>query len=602
MAETADERDERLAVVFDQLMHDSRGGQAVVRLEDAIRRNPDLERDLRELFATARMAEDLALLETVAGNPADGLSLGNPGGSSVRRAGSDGGWGSGSWMSDADVLQVASGRLRAGRNSLFSLIGSQIGDYSIEAEVGRGGMGVVYRARQSSLQRTVALKMIPNAALASSIDLQRLRAEALAAARLRHPNIVPVYEVGEQDGQPWFSMQYIPGSTLSERLQRGPMPPREAVSLLIPVVDAIGAAHRAGVLHRDLKPGNILIAEDGTPFVTDFGLAKRVSVDDHVSAGAADLHSLTQSGAILGTPAWMSPEQAAGQTDAIGVAADVYSLGAILFAMLTGRPPFQGASPLDTVLMVLEQDPPGICMLNRAVDSDLEMIVLKCLQKPQDLRYASTTALAADLRAWLNSEPITARSSTIAQVMTRLFRESHHAAILENWGLLWMWHSLVVLLLCLITNGMQLNGVSARWPFVTLWVVGLGLWALIFWNLRHRAGPITAVERQIAHLWGGSMIASSMLFGVESIMGLRVLEFSPALGVIAGMVFLAKAGILSGRFYVESLLMFGTSLVMAAIAASDLPDVSVSLFGVMSAVTFFVPGLKYYRQQRRGRR
>jgi len=602
MAETADERDERLAVVFDQLMHDSRGGQAVVRLEDAIRRNPDLERDLRELFATARMAEDLALLETVAGNAAEGLSLGNPGGSSVRRAGSDGGWGSGSWMSDADVLQVASGRPRAGRKSLFSLIGSQIGDYSIEAEVGRGGMGVVYRARQSSLQRTVALKMIPNAALASSIDLQRLRAEALAAARLRHPNIVPVYEVGEQDGQPWFSMQYIPGSTLSERLQRGPMPPREAVSLLIPVVDAIGAAHRAGVLHRDLKPGNILIAEDGTPFVTDFGLAKRVSVDDQVSAGAADLHSLTQSGAILGTPAWMSPEQAAGQTDAIGVASDVYSLGAILFAMLTGRPPFQGASPLDTVLMVLEQDPPGICMLNRAVDSDLEMIVLKCLQKPQDLRYASTTALAADLRAWLNSEPITARSSTIAQVMTRLFRESHHAAILENWGLLWMWHSLVVLLLCLITNGMQLNGVSARWPFVTLWVVGLGLWALIFWNLRHRAGPITAVERQIAHLWGGSMIASSMLFGVESIMGLRVLEFSPALGVIAGMVFLAKAGILSGRFYVESMLMFGTSLVMAAIAASDLPDVSVSLFGVMSAVTFFVPGLKYYRQQRRGRR
>jgi len=602
MAETADERDERLAVVFGQLMQGPRGGSAVALLEDAIRRNPDLEGDLRELFATARMAEDLALLDTVAGAPADGLSLGNLSGSVMRRSSSDGGWGSGSWLSGADVLQVAEGRRSAGRNSLFSLIGSQIGDYSIEAEVGRGGMGVVYRARQSSLQRTVALKMIPNAALASSIDLQRLRAEALAAARLRHPNIVPVYEVGEQDGQPWFSMQYIPGSTLSERLQRGPMPPREAVSLLIPVVEAIGAAHRAGVLHRDLKPGNILIAEDGTPFVTDFGLAKRVSADDQASAGAAGLHSLTQSGAILGTPAWMSPEQAGGQTDAIGVAADVYSLGAILFAMLTGRPPFQGASPLDTVLMVLEQDPPGIRMLNRAVDSDLEMIVLKCLQKPQDLRYASTTALATDLRAWLNSEPITARSSTIAQVMTRLFRESHHAAILENWGLLWMWHSLVVLLLCLITNAMQLNGVSARWPFVTLWVVGLGLWALIFWNLRHRAGPITAVERQIAHLWGGSMIASSMLFAVESIMGLEVLKFSPLLGVIAGMVFLAKAGILSGRFYVESLLMFGTSLVMAAIAASDLPDVSVSLFGVMSAVTFFVPGLKYYRQQRRGRR
>jgi len=602
MAETADERDERLAVVFDQLLQDSRGGSATARLEDAIRRNPDLERDLRELFATARMAEDLALLDSVAGDPADSLSLSRLSGSTFRRSSSDGGWGSGSWMSGADVLQVAEGRRSAGRNSLFSLIGSQIGDYSIEAEVGRGGMGVVYRARQSSLQRTVALKMIPNAALASSIDLQRLRAEALAAARLRHPNIVPVYEVGEQDGQPWFSMQYIPGSTLSERLQRGPMPPREAVSLLIPVVEAIGAAHRAGVLHRDLKPGNILIAEDGTPFVTDFGLAKRVSVDDQVSAGATGLHSLTQSGAILGTPAWMSPEQAGGQTDTIGVAADVYSLGAILFAMLTGRPPFQGASPLDTVLMVLEQDPPGIHMLNRAVDSDLEMIVLKCLQKPQDLRYVSTTALAADLKAWLNNEPVSARSSTVAQVMTRLFRESHHAAILQNWGLLWMWHSLVVLLLCLLTNAMQLSGVDERWPFVSLWVIGLGLWASIFWNLRHRAGPITAVERQIAHIWAGSMIASSMLFAVESIMGRPVLEFSPCLGVITGMVFLAKAGILSGRFYIEAAMLFCTALVMAALASADIPDFSVTIFGIVSALTFFLPGLKYYRQQQRAKR
>jgi serine/threonine-protein kinase len=249
--------------------------------------------------------------------------------------------------------------------------------------------------------------------------------------------------------------------------------------------------------------------------------------------------------------------------------------------------------------MVLEQDPPSIRMLNRAVDADLEMIVMKCLQKPPDLRYESTTALAADLRAWLNSEPITARSSTVLRIMTRLFRESHHAAILQNWGLLWMWHSAVVLLLCLITNAMQLNGVTQRWPFVGLWVVGLGLWAGIFWNLRHRAGPITSVERQIAHIWGGSMIASSMLFGVETIMHRPVLEFSPCLGAIAGMVFLAKAGILSGRFYIEAALMFATSLVMAAIEAADIPDFSVSLFGVVSAVTFFLPGLKYYRQQRR---
>ena len=574
MSDTASNaRDERLAVVFDQLMQDSRSGAAQQRLDEAIQQHPDLATDLRELFATTQIADEIALLQTSDLNQLTG------GGSKTPRM---------------------SGSIAAG-----SAIGTTIGEYELRQELGRGGMGVVYRAFQASLQRTVALKMIPNAAFAASQDLARLRAEALAAARLSHPNIVPVYEVGEHNGQPWFSMQFIQGTTLSHRLMSGPMKPREAVALLVPVVEAIGAAHRAGVLHRDLKPSNILIAADGTPFVTDFGLAKRVNVEEEslTSGGmGSDIANLTQSGAILGTPAWMSPEQAAGQTDSIDVATDIYSLGAVLFAMLTGRPPFQAASPLDTVLMVIEQDPPNIRMLNRAVDSDLEMVVMKCLQKPQDLRYSSAGALAADLRAWLNNEPVSARSSTIAQVMTRLFRESHHAAILQNWGLLWMWHSLVVLLLCLITNLIQFQGVTERWPFVGLWVVGLGLWAAIFWNLRHRAGPITAVERQIAHVWGGSMIASSMLFWVESIMERPVLEFSPVLGAIAGMVFLAKAGILSGSFYIQSVMMFATGLVMAAVEHSDLPNFSVSLFGVMSALTFFLPGLKYYRQQRRSAR
>ena len=569
----SDDRDERLAIVFDQLMQDSQGGSAQKRLNDAIRQHPDLATDLRELFATAQIADDIALLQSSDLNHLTG------GGSKMLRT---------------------SGTLAAG-----SAIGTTIGEYELQAELGRGGMGVVYQAYQASLQRTVALKMIPNAAFAAAQDLARLRAEAMAAARLSHPNIVPVYEVGEHNGQPWFSMQFIQGMTLSDRLMKGPMTPREAVTLLVPIVDAIGAAHRAGVLHRDLKPSNILIATDGTPFVTDFGLAKRVNVEEEswTSLGAnSDMTKLTQSGAILGTPAWMSPEQAAGQTDSIDVATDVYSLGAVLFAMLTGRPPFQAASPLDTVLMVLEQDPPNIRMLNRAVDSDLEMVVMKCLQKPQDLRYPSAAALASDMRAWLNGEPVSARSSTIAQVITRLFRESHHAAILQNWGLLWMWHSLVVLMLCLITNFIQFQGVTNRWPFVGLWVVGLGLWAAIFWNLRHRSGPITAVERQIAHIWAGSMIASSMLFWIESIMDRPVLELSPVLGAIAGMVFLAKAGILSGQFYIQSVMMLATGLVMAAIEHSNLPDFSVSLFGIMSGLTFFLPGLKYYRQQRRSLR
>ncbi|MBL8819346.1 MAG: serine/threonine protein kinase [Planctomyces sp.] len=561
-----DLKDERLAVILEQLMEQSKDGPRLDVLEAAIRENPELERDLRELFATAMIASDAAFFEQ-----SDALIriTRNPGHSTVPS------------------------------DSVFgSAIGTRIGDYELRQELGRGGMGVVYRAWQNTLQRTVALKMIPNAAFASPQDLARLRAEALAAARLSHPNIVPVYDVGEYNGQPWFSMQFVEGVTLSQRLADGPMPARDAAELLLPVVEAIGAAHRAGVLHRDIKPSNILIRFDGVPFVTDFGLAKRVPVaDDNLLTGPRDA-SLTQSGAILGTPAWMSPEQAAGQTNAIDVATDIYSLGAVLYAMLTGRPPFQAASPFDTLLMVMEQDPPAPRLLNPAVDPDLEMIVLKCLQKPADLRYPSTLALAGDLQAWLNNEPVSARSSTIAQVMTRLFRESHHVTILENWGLLWMWHSLVLLLLCLTTNGFQFSGVDSRWPYVGLWVVGLGLWAAIFWNLRHRAGPITAIERQIAHVWAGSMVASSMLFAVESIMDRPVLEFSPVLGTIAGIVFLVKGGMLSGSFYIQAVALFTTSLLMAAIQRSGLPNFSISLFGVVSALTFFIPGLKYYRQQK----
>ncbi|MCR9202589.1 MAG: serine/threonine protein kinase [Planctomycetaceae bacterium] len=571
--ENPDDREERLAIILDDLVNSSSAGGATDQLEKAVRENPDLASDLRELYATAMIASDVALFQS------------------------------------SDVSQLLNdsstpGSLRTAVTNAAA--GSSIGDYELEEEIGRGGMGVVYRARQRTLDRVVALKMIPNAAFASSQDLARLRAEALAAARLNHPNIIPVYEVGEYNGQPWFSMQLIEGETLSRRLADGPLPAEQAVRLLIPIVEAIGSAHRAGVLHRDLKPSNILITPDGKPFVTDFGLAKRVPVpEDSLVMHGSDEASLTQSGAILGTPSWMSPEQAAGQTESIDVTADVYSLGAILYAMLTGRPPFQAATPLDTLLMVMEQDPPAIRVLNPQVDSDLEMVVLKCLQKPRDLRYSSTERLLADLHAWLNQEPVDARRSTIMNVMTRLFRESHQAGVLQNWGLLWMWHSLVLLVLCFTTNAFQFAGMTSRLPYVSLWVFGLGLWAAIFWNLRSRSGPITAIERQIAHVWAGSMMASSMLFWVESVLGEPVLEFSPVLGCIAGIVFLVKAGMLSGQFYIHAAALFCSSVVMAAMSRTGEANYSISLFGIVSGLTFFIPGLKYYRQQRqsvRGRK
>lgn len=470
------------------------------------------------------------------------------------------------------------------------------GEYTLEEEIGRGGMGIVYRAHQRSLGREVAVKVILRGALASPEDMARFRAEAEAAARLEHPGIVPIFEVGEVEGHLYFTMPLVRGQTLGGFLTEAPLSNREAASLVRDVARAIQYAHERGVVHRDLKPANVLVDSAGRTHVTDFGLAKRVY--DGVAA------SLTATGAILGTPSYMAPEQASGGRGEVGVQSDVYSLGALLYALITGRPPFQGPSPVDTVLMVLEQDPVSPRLLNRRVDRDLEMVILRCLQKPPELRYATAGQVAGDLQAYLEGEPVSARSGQFTQVLARLFRETHHATLLENWGLLWMWHALVVLVICLITN--WLHSQRAVWPQMTtpipyllLWGGGLAIWAPFFWKLRHRAGPVTAVERQIAHVWAGSVVSVVWLFIVEWLLRLPVLTLSPVLGVISGMVFVVKAGILSGAFYVQAAALFATSIVMAVLQSQGF-NYGITLFGLVSAATFFLPGLKYYRQSRRG--
>ena len=471
----------------------------------------------------------------------------------------------------------------------------EFGDYTLREEIGRGGMGIVYRAEQRSLSREVAMKVILRGALASGADIARFRSEAEAAARLEHPGIVPIFEVGEADGHMYFTMPLVQGRTLSDFIADGPLPNREAARLVRDVARAIQYAHERGVVHRDLKPANVLVDRENRTHVTDFGLAKRV-YDDRAA-------SLTATGAILGTPSYMAPEQAAGGRGDVGPASDVYSLGALLYALVTGRPPFQGPSPVDTVLMVLEQDPVPPKLLNPRVNRDLEMVVLRCLQKPLELRYASAGDLANDLQAYLNGEPVSARSGQFVQVLARLFRETHHATLLENWGLLWMWHALVVLIICLVTNWFHtLRGswpqMATPVPYLLLWGGGLAIWAPIFWTLRHRAGPVTAVERQIAHVWAGSVVSVIWLFLVEWLLKMPVLTLSPVLGVINGMVFIVKAGILSGAFYFQAAALFATSLVMAALQSRGF-EYGITLFGLVSAATFFLPGLKYYRQSRR---
>ncbi len=271
--------------------------------------------------------------------------------------------------------------------------------YELLGEVGRGGMGVVYKARQIELGRIVALKMILSGAHAGKADLARFRTEAQAIARLQHPNIVQIFEVGDYDGRPFFALEFCDGGSLDRKLAGTPLPPNEAAQLVETLARAMYAAHQANVIHRDLKPANILLTEDGSPKITDFGLAKKL--DD---AGQ------TQSGAIMGTPSYMAPEQAGGKRQAaIGPAADVYALGAILYELLTGRPPFKAATAMDTIMQVVSDDPAPPTRLQPRTPRDVETICLKCLRKEPSRRYATAADLADDLGRFREGRPVLAR-------------------------------------------------------------------------------------------------------------------------------------------------------------------------------------------------
>jgi WD40 repeat protein len=381
----AGSHEDRLHTVIAEYLQADEAGRAPDRT-DLLGRNPDLAEGLREFFATHdRVRQAVASLHpptiTPRADPGATIAAGEP-------------------TSPAQALAP----------------GMRFGDYELLQEIARGGMGVVYRARQVSLNRVVALKMIIAGQFASPGDVQRFRAEAEAAAALDHASIVPIYEVGQHHGQHFFSMKLIEGGSLAEEISRndarmatinnGPNDLslrswRLCAQLLASVARAVHYAHQRGILHRDLKPANILLDRDGQPHVTDFGLAKRVQ-------GGSDV---TRSGAVVGTPSYMAPEQAQGKRG-LSTAADVYSLGAILYELLTGRAPFRADTPLDTLLEVLDQEPERPRKLNPALDADLETICLKCLEKDPPRRYGSAEELAQDLERWLGGETIKARPST----------------------------------------------------------------------------------------------------------------------------------------------------------------------------------------------
>lgn len=406
--------EDRLYQIIARYLDSARAGDAVDR-QDLLAQNPDLLDDLQSFFiehdqmmAAANHRTEPPVTASAEAFQSPTMPELNPATLPANATVNDG-------TTDAALRLPDGAKVR------------YFGDYELLEEIARGGMGVVYRARQVNLNRIVAVKMILSGRLADDDDVARFRAEAEAAANLQHPNIVAIHEVGEYEGQHYFSMDYVVGQSLAELVREHPLPAGRAAEIIRTVAEAVDYAHRRGVIHRDLKPANVLMAVDdescadlekangsdryervrdisdrgghSVPKITDFGLAKQVE------AGS----DLTATGQILGTPSYMPPEQAGGNRDEIGPASDVYSLGAILYELLTGRPPFRAAAPLDTLMQVIEASVVSPRMLNPAVPRDLETICLKCLQKDPEDRYQSARDLSEDIGRFLNDEPIHAR-------------------------------------------------------------------------------------------------------------------------------------------------------------------------------------------------
>lgn len=433
------------------------------------------------------------------------------------------------------------------------------GSYELLAEIARGGMGVVYKARHLRLNRVVALKMILSGNLASRDDVRRFYAEAEAAAGLDHPGIVPVYEVDEHDGQHYFTMGFVEGESLAEVLARGPLPPQAAAELLKKLAEAVAYAHSQGVLHRDLKPANVLLAnaasggrkspvnvavpQDGKsmgdlrhplaeliPKITDFGLAKRLDSES----------SLTATGQILGTPSYMPPEQAAGKVDEVRETADVYSLGAILYATLTGRPPFAAESPLDIIVQVLESEPTLPNKVRQGIPRELEWICLRCLEKDPARRYATAAALAEDLGRFLRQEPVEARPANLWQRVRRWARREPALAA----------HLAGVLLTIAIVQAkfvhdhsevwyhVRVSGVLLAWgasAFVFQWLLNRDRWselARYFWSAADILF-LTALLSLIAAPLGPLQVGYPLLIAASGLFfRVRLVAFTAILAIL----------------------------------------------------------------------
>jgi serine/threonine-protein kinase len=396
-------------------------------------------------------------------------------------------------LSDQPTLGMA-----AAGDSITATGQERFGDYLLLCEVGRGGMGVVYKALDPGLGRNVAIKMVLSAAVSDPADLKRFQAEASAAARLQHPNIVSVHRVGCEAGRHFYAMDFIDGNSLAARLAAGPLPGKQAAAYVRDIARAIHHAHQQGILHRDIKPANVLIDADNHPHITDFGLAKHFSRDD----------GHTKTGAILGTPGYMAPEQANG-SKSLTPATDVYGLGATLYECITARPPFRGESALDTLMMVTENDPAPPRLLNPRVDSDLETICLKCLARSPGDRYRNAAELADDLERYIQGESIRARSLSMFDYIGRSLGHSQYDVEFRQYGTMLLLFAAIVVFTQALAQWAIFRRESPMVVTMTH-ILKFLLIGVVLWRHRpHGLRPTSTAERQMWSIWLGYVIACS---------------------------------------------------------------------------------------------
>jgi serine/threonine protein kinase len=572
----ADELQRRLECAIAEYLDDLANGKPC-DADGLIAGHPELADELRQFLADHHRIQQLANSSQAIGGHGPAFH------DTPTRAGSGN-----STPGSQDLISFSPSDLsgQPGDRSRESLLG-RFGDYELLNEIAHGGMGVVYKARQVSLNRVVAVKMILSGALASNEDIERFTLEAKAVAKLAHPQIVVIHDVGRCDDQYFYSMEFVEGQSLAEVIRGGAVPPRKAAEFAEQIARAIHFAHQNGVVHRDIKPSNILVDDSGRARVTDFGLAKHVDRGD----------DLTLTGQIMGTPAYMAPEQITNRRGEIGPACDIYGLGALLYELLTGRPPFAARDHFSTLLQVLECDPQSPRSINPAVPRALEIICLKCLEKEPQHRCASAAEVADDLSRFLAGDSISAASPKLVGRIVRTLERSQYDREFRTWSrmiMLLAWISLGTHVLVYLNRALALpHPLVGLVAIRLLEVMGMGA---VLWGMRSEwYPPRGAPARQLLSLWLGYVAGSMTLILIADLLtppGTTFNDFVayPSMAVLASLLFMMLGSSYWGYCYLIGSVFLGLAILMTVWLG-----VAPLMFGVVWAASLVILSLRLGR-------